>query len=1038
MKLSDTSISRPVFASVISLIILLTGLAAYFGLPVRQYPDVSNPVVSVTTTYIGASPQTVESTITNPLEEGLNGIDGIRAITSQSSFGTSAITVEFESARDADAATQDVTNAVNKVINQLPNNPNVNRPVIAKVSADAQPIIWLVLQGKNYSPEQLSQLADRIVKQRTEILSGVGNVIIGGYQEWAMRAWLNPKKLSAYGLTVNDVVTALQQNNVQLPAGQIKSDTLFFNVVANGQMVDPKQYADLVVREVNGVPVRIRDVGWVQLGASSYTSFARFNGERVVGVGIVPQSKANTLDVATLVHKALPNIRAALPQGITLTVAVDKTQYIRDSIHEVSITLFIAFALVVLVVLVFLRTFRATIIPVVAIPVSIIGAFAGMWALGFSINVLTLFSLVLAIGLVVDDAIIVLENIYRRQELGESRRVAAINGAREIGFPVLATTATLVAIFIPLALMQGNIGKLFHEFALTVAISVALSGLVALTLTPMLCSRYLQVSHAKRGLFVHTERLIEGSRARYAKAAQWATHHRKSVGIFMLANLALLGALYFFSPKTFVPVEDQGLILAVVKAPEGSNLAYTSHYLKQVEAAFKAQPAVKQYFAAAGLPVGGPASPRNAIVFARMQDFDLRSESQMVVVQKLFPPLMQIPGALVFPINPPSLGAGATSQDVQFVVQGADFDKLAELSKQLLDKAKATPGMVNVQSDLTSHTPQLEVDFLRQQAADRGISVAALAQTLQTAIGGTHASDFVMNNKNYQVIAQLEPKYRATPDAINGLYVRAANDEQVPVSDLVKVSNTYGPDTLYHYNLQRSVTLSASLLPFLPLSTALEGLQDEAGKILPEGYQTALTGQSRDYVETSGSLYVTFAVALIFIYLVLAAQFESWVHPLTILLSVPLALTGALLTLMLAQQSLNLFSQIGIILLIGLVTKNGILMVEYANQLRAAGKDLVFAAVEAGRIRFRPIVMTSLAMVAGSLPLALAAGAGAQTRQPLGWAVVGGLLFSTVFTLLITPVFYMLITGLADKLGLRTIPPKIEFAEEKDLEPGTS
>ncbi|WP_124951348.1 efflux RND transporter permease subunit [Sulfuriferula thiophila] len=1034
MKLSDTSISRPVFASVISLIILLTGIAAYFGLPVRQYPDVSNPVVSVSTSYIGASPATVESTITNPLEEGLNGIDGIRDITSQSSFGTSAITVEFENTRDVDAATQDVTNAVNKVINQLPNNPNVNRPVISKVSADAQPIIWLVLQGKDYSPEQLSQLADRIVKQRTEILSGVGNVLLGGYQEWAMRVWLNPKQLAAHNVTTSDVVTALQQNNVQLPAGQIKSDTLFFNVIANGQLIKPEHYADIIIREVNGVPVRIRDIGWVQLGASSYSSFARFNGERVVGVGIVPQSKANTLDVATLVYKTLPSIRAALPGGVTLKVAVDKTQYIRDSIHEVSLTLFIAFGLVVLVVWIFLRTFRATLIPVVAIPVSIIGAFAGMWALGFSVNVLTLFSLVLAIGLVVDDAIIVLENIYRRQELGESRRIAAINGAREIGFPVLATTATLIAIFVPLSLMQGNVGKLFHEFAVTVAIAVGLSGLVALTLTPMLCSRFLQVSHAKHGLFFYSEKLINGANHRYTRITEWTMHHRKTVGIFVILNLVALGGLYMFSPKTFVPTEDQGLILAVVKAPEGSGLAYTSHYLSQVEAAFKSEPAVKQYFAAAGLPVGGPASTRNAIVFARMQDYDKRDISQMDVVKNLFPKLMPISGALAFPINPPSLNSAATAQDVQFVIQGPDFKQLTALSKHLQDTAKAIPGMVNVQSDLTSHTPQLEVDFKREQAADSGITVNTLAQTLQTAIGGTHASDFIMNNKNYQVIAQVDPKYRATPQSINDLYVRGGNNASLPLSNLVDVRNTYGPDTLYHYNLQRSFTLSASILPFLPLSTALDKLQAEAKKVLPDGYQTSLTGQSRDYVETAGSLYITFGIALIFIYLVLAAQFESWVHPLTILLSVPLALTGALLTLMLAHQSLNLFSEIGIILLIGLVTKNGILMVEYANQLRAAGETLMHAAIEAGRIRFRPIIMTSLAMIAGSLPLALATGAGAQTRQPLGWAVVGGLMFSTVFSLIITPLFYLLITGLADKLGLRTIPPKISFTEEKDME----
>lgn len=1038
MILSDTSIRRPVLASVISLIILLSGIAAYFGLPVRQYPDVTRPVVSVTTTYTGAGPETVESTITNPLEEGLNGIDGIRDITSQSSFGTSAITIEFESSRDVDAATQDVTNAVGKVLNKLPNSPDVGRPVISKVSADAQPIIWLAIRGANYSPEQLSQMADRIVKQRVEILSGVGNVIIGGYQEWAMRVWLNPKKLAAYGLTSSDVVTALQQNNVQLPAGQIKSDSMFFNVVANGQMADPKHYADLVIREVKGVPVRIRDVGWVQLGASSYSSIARFNGQRVVGVGVVPQSKANTLAVSKLVHAALPEIRAALPAGATLSVAIDKTTYISSSIHEVTITLFVAFALVVLVVLVFLRTFRATIIPVVAIPVSIVGTFAGMWALGFSVNMLTLFSLVLAIGLVVDDAIIVLENIYRRQELGESRRIAAINGAREIGFPVLATTATLVAIFIPLSLMQGNIGKLFHEFAVTVAISVALSGLVALTLTPMLCSRFLKVSHAKRGPFVYTERTIEGARSAYARAAGWATRHRKTIGLFMVLNLALLGGLYMISPKTFVPVEDQGLILAIVKAPEGSNLWFTSHYLEQVEKDFRAEPAVEQFFAAVGLPVGGPASPRNAVLFAHLKPFGERSESQMQVVQHLLPKLIAIPGVMAFPINPPSLGAAATSQDVQFVVQGPSLSKLVDLNAKLLSKTRETAGMVNVQSDMTAHTPQLNVEFHRQRAADLGIPVAAIAQTLQTGIGGTHASDFIMNNKSYQVIAQLEPKYRARPEQIKNLYVRAANGDQVPLSSLVSVKDTYGPDTIYHYNLQRSFTVSASLQPNLPLSTALDEMGQYAKELLPPGYQTALAGQSRDYKETSGSLYLTFGVALIFIYLVLAAQFESWIHPLTILLSVPLALTGALLTLLLAHQSLNLFSEIGVIMLVGLVTKNGILMVEYANQLRAAGKDLLHAAVEAGRIRFRPIVMTSLAMVAGSLPLALATGAGAQTRQPLGWAVVGGLLFSTFFTLLVTPVFYMLITAAADKLGFRTIPPKIEFEEEQDMEPGTA
>ncbi len=501
MILSDISIKRSVLASVMSLIILLMGVGAYMVLPVRQYPDVTRPVVSVTTTYTGASPETVEATITNPLEENLNEIDGIRYISSQSSFGVSAINIEFVSTRNVDAATLDVTNAVSRAVNSLPTSPDVSRPVVSKVSANAQPIIWIVLQGEDYSMEQLSQIADLIVKRRVEILPGVGNVLIGGEYQWAMRAWLDPKKLSGYGLAVGDIVNTLTQNNVQLPAGQIKSDSLFFNVVANGQMADPEGYADLVVREVNGSPIRIKDVGWVQLGSQSYDTIARFNGKPAVGVGVVPQTRANSIDISDEVNRALPSIRAAVPAGVNLEVAVDTTDYIRDSVHEVTVTLVITFFLVSLVVMVFLHTLRATIIPVLAIPVSIVGAFAGMWVLGFSVNVLTLFSLVLAIGLVIDDAIIMLENIYRHQEMGEDRLVAAVNGAREIGFPILATTVSLIAIFIPLGLMRGDIGRLFTEFAISVAIAVGISGFVALTMTPMLCSRILRLSKKGQGFF---------------------------------------------------------------------------------------------------------------------------------------------------------------------------------------------------------------------------------------------------------------------------------------------------------------------------------------------------------------------------------------------------------------------------------------------------------------------------------------------------------------------------------------------------------
>jgi multidrug efflux pump len=1017
MILSDISIKRSVLASVMSLIILLMGIGAYLVLPVRQYPDVTRPVVSVTTTYTGAGPETVEATITNPLEENLNEIDGIRSISSQSSFGVSAINIEFVSTRNVDAATQDVTNAVSRAVNSLPNSPDVSRPVVSKVSANAEPIIWLVLQAENYSLEQLSQIADLIVKRRVEILPGVGNVIIGGEYQWAMRVWLDPKKLSAYGLAMGDIVSTLTQNNVQLPAGQIKSDSLFFNIVANGQMVDPKGYADLVIREVNGSPVRVRDVGWVQLGSQSYDTIARFDGKPVVGVGVVPQTKANSIDISNEVHRVLAPIRAALPPGVHLDMAMDTTDYIRDSIHEVTVTLIITFLLVSLVVMFFLHTLRATLIPVLAIPVSIVGAFAGMWILGFSVNVLTLFSLVLAIGLVIDDAIIMLESIYRHQEMGEERMVAAYNGSREIGFPVLATTVTLIAIFIPLGLMRGDVGRLFTEFAISVAIAVGISGFVALTMTPMLCSRILRLSKVRRGSLSRSLRFFDRMQSAYGHVVTWSVSHRKTISLFTALNIVAAVVLYDLAPRTFAPVEDVGYFLAVIKAPEGSNLWYTRHYLEQVEKDVREIPAVDQFFSAIGIPVGGPASPRTGIVFAHLKPFKERSMSQMQAVNRLFPEFMAIPGVLAFPINPPSLGESATAQDVQFVVLGPRLEDLAKFNSALLAKTRSTPGMINIQSDLTIHTPQLNIDFHRERAADLGIPVYDVAQALQVGLGGSHVSDFIMNNKSYEVLVQLEPKYRARPG-------------------LVSVSNSHGPDVIYHYDLQRSFTISASLLPSLPLGTALDKMDAYAREVLPASYSTALTGPSRDYEETSASLYLTFGVSLIFIYLVLAAQFESWVHPLTIMLSVPLALTGALMSLHFTHNSLNIYSEIGIIMLVGLVTKNGILLVDYGNQLRANGYDLVHAAVEAGKIRFRPILMTSLAMIMGSLPLALATGAGAQSRQPLGWAVVGGLVFSTVFTLMVTPVFYILITRAADRLGLKTIPPRIDLVQEKKEEGG--
>lgn len=1028
MILSDVSIKRPVLASVISLIIVLGGIAAYFNLPVRQYPNISQPVVSVTTDYIGASPATIEAKVTLPLEESLTQVEGVRDILSYSSFGESSIDIEFVSNRNVDAAAQDVTNAVNQALGELPNDPNLQKPIIKKVGSTTAPIMFLTLQGKNYSLEQLTEYAQVVVQRRLQTLSGVGNVIVPGAREWAIRVWLNPKLMAAHDVDVSDVVNTLNQNNVQLPAGQIESNALLFNInTPNGQMINPNHYGALVIKEVNGVPVRIRDIGWVQLGAQNYTSLVRLNGKPAVGIGIIPQSDANSLAIAKEVDAALPGIRAVLPRGVNLTIAVDKTEYIRESLSEVYHSIFIAFGLVVLVVLFFLHTWRATLIPVVAIPVSIIGTFAGMWALGFSINTLTLFSLVLSIGLVVDDAIVMLENIYRRQELGEPRLLAAINGAREIGFPVLATTISLIAIFVPLSMMQGYIGSLFHEFGVSVAISVAISGLVALTLTPALCALILRRSEPK-GPFKLSERGFHTVHRGFGHLAAWLVSHKKIIALVMIGNIALMVALFALLPKTVAPVEDQGIFFVDAKAPQGSNMWFTHNSMKKIFAAIKTlPPIISHVFQVIGLPLHGPASQNEGLTFVRLVPFDQRNISQMAMAKMLNAKIKNIPGVRAFAVNPPSLGENFTQQDLEFVVMGPSLVKLGQIEAELTKKLRSTPGIINVQTNLANETHQITVYFNRERAADLGIPIQQIAQALEVGLGGAEVSNFVMDTNYYYVMAQFFPKYAAWPGDINNIYLRTASGQQVPLSWLVTLHVGYGPDIVNHYDLQRAFTLGATVVSPLSTNQALSITQKDLKQILPAGYRWALYGATRDYARASQSLDLTFAVALIFIYLVLAAQFESWVHPLTIMLGVPFALTGALLTLWLSGQSLNLYSEIGIIMLIGLVTKNTILLVEYTNQNRAHGAPMAQAAVEAAKIRFRPIVMTTMTMIMGSLPMAIATGAGAQSRQPLGLSVVGGLAFSTMFVLVVTPVFYLLITSAAERLGLKTLPPKVEL-----------
>lgn len=1015
MIISDLSIKRPVLAIVINLLIIIVGVAAISGLPVREYPDIETPVVSITTTYLGASPETIETTITEPLEQALNGIKDIRSIRSTSSNGASSINVEFHTSRDVDDAANDVNNVIQSALGKIPQS--ADKPIIAKATANSQALMWTVLIDKKrkYTPELLSDIADRQVKTPLQILPGVGSVLIGGQRKYAMRIWLDPKKMSAKNISPDEIRQTILDNNLQLPAGQIKGQTRQFNVLADGQISNPKVFENLIIREENGNIVRIKDIGTVELGSTNYDTIVRFNGEAVVGVGVIKQSKANELKVAEEVKKALPAIRKSLPKDIELVIAVDNSRFVKASLHEVLNSLIFAFILVVFVTLVFLKSKTATIIASLSIPVSIIGTFAAMQVLGFSTNVLTLLGLVLAIGLVVDDAIVVLENIFRRQELGENKLQAAFKGSSEIAFPVIATTVALIAVFIPLSTLTGSVGRQFKEFALTVASSVAISGIVALTLIPALCSKLLQhkKSDEEKGF---TDRFIDWLNHGYSKNLNWSVKNRGVIIFFLIANILASAVLIYTSPKTSTPIEDRGMFVTVVKAPQGSTSAYTNRTQVEVEKEVTMIKEVEVYFSAIGLSVGGPANPSNGLVFSRLVDWSKRKIKQQDIVSQLFPKFMKLPGAFVFPINPPSLGGSSLSKDVEVVIKSsANIEEITQVTNSIIEKTKQIPGLINVDSDLLISNPQLNIIFKREKASDLGVSVADISMSLQVLLSEGKTNDFILGNKQYDVITALYPKYKSIPDNIKEIYLRTKNGSLVSLDSLIEIKPVVAPSQVNHYDLQRSVTITASLLPGFPLGQALNKVSKVVKEELKEGFSFTYSGVSREFAESSASLYLTFALSIIFIYLVLAGLFESFIHPFTILLSVPLALLGSLSALYLTHQTLNLYSAIGIILLVGLVTKNAILIVEMANQFREKGSEIIDAVTHASQIRFRPILMTSLAMILGSIPLALAHGAGAESRIAMGIAIVGGLAFSTIFTLFVIPVVYIIISRFTTK-----------------------
>src|SRR5262245_61048802 len=1049
MRLSEVSIQRPVLATVLSLTIVLFGLLSLMRLPVREYPDIEERIVSVTTVLRGASAQVVETEITDPIEEQIATIEGVKLVTSSSQEQVSRITVEFEIRRNVDEAANDVRDRVSRVRGQLPST--VEEPVVAKQDANAQPFLWLSVNGEGFSILELSDVARNLLAERLQRVEGVAGAFVGGERRYAMRVWLDPVGLGARGVSVADVERALLSENAEIPWGRIEGRGREFAVRTRGDLQRADEFGAIVVATEAGAPVRLSDVAQVSLGAEDERTALRYNGVPSVGVGVIKQQKASTVEVARNVRAALPALREVVPPGVKIEVAYDASTFIEDAIHEVLVSLGVAVVLVFLVTFVFLGSIRATLIPAVAIPVSVIGTFTATYFLGFSINILTLLALVLAIGLVVDDAIIMLENIHRHIEMGKPRFQAAVDGAKEVGFAIVATTITLVAVFIPVAFLTGRIGTLFNEFGIAVAVSVMISGFVALTLSPMLCSRVLRAHRrpatapasgadaaARRGEPVAGEvEHLEEREVRtgwnkamhdfYERVLRGALRGRPLVLAGMVAIAGVTVILFRMLPAELVPTEDRGLVFNILFAPEGSTLEYTDRYLRQAETLYRTVPEVAGVFSAVGLGFGGPGRVTAGFMFVRLKPFGERKRSQQQVVQSIFPAMMSIPGVLAIPINLPSLGGGF-GQPVQFVLLAESYEELQQATGIMMGEAMKLGYLLNPDTDLKLNKPQLEVRIDRDRASALGVSVNEIGSVLQTLLGGREVGRFKRGNHQYDVILQVPTAGRASPATIEQLHVRGANG-LVQLASVVKVEEKVSPRELNHFNRVRSATISANLAPGVTIGQAITDLRRIARTSLPPGIRTDLDGESREFAESSGGLNVLFLIALVFIFLVLAAQFESFLHPLTILVSVPLAVVGALASLKVFNMSINIFSQIGLIMLIGLVTKNAILIVEYANQRIARGMETLEAVVGAASIRLRPILMTTLSTIFGVLPIALGLGAGAESRKPLGVVVVGGMLFSTLLTLVAVPVVYSLLARFAVR-AKREAPAPALAAEE--------
>jgi multidrug efflux pump len=1027
MVITDTSIRRPVLATVLNLLLILIGIISYDRLTVREYPNIDLPVVTVETKYPGASASIIESQVTSTLEDSLAGIEGIDFMTSISRSEVSQITIVFKLDRDADNAANDVRDRVGRVRGALPDD--VEEPVVAKVEADAQPIIWLAMSSDRHNKLEISEVADLQVRDRLQTINGVASVRIFGDRRFAMRIWLDPVRLAAFNLTTQDVENALRGQNLEVPSGRIESSDREFTVLAETDLKTPREFRDIVLRDIDGYLVRLGDVARVELGPEDERVVTRYKGENAVAMGVVKQSVANPLDISKGIRGLLPELIKTLPEGMTIEVAYDSSVFIERSIEGVFKTIFEAVALVILVIFLFLRSVRATLIPMVTIPVSLIGVFAMMYFFGYSINVLTLLAMVLAVGLVVDDAIVVLENIHRYVEKGLHPLKAALKGSSEIAFAVIAMTLTLVAVFAPISFSLGRTGKLFTEFALTLAGAVLVSGFTALTLSTMMSSRLLRHQERHNWFYMAGERALSGLISGYQRLLGLILRVRWVILALMLGVGAGSYMLFNGLKSELAPIEDRSFFMTWGMAPQGSTVDYTNRYSKQVEGITATLPEVKTTFTVVGFPV-----VTETLSFNRLEFWENRERPAKAITSELTPKLYGgVTGLMSVAINPPSLGQSPINKNLEVVIQTTgSYQELNTLVDKVMARARENKALVFLDSDLKLNKPELKVSVDRDKAAATEVNIEILGRTLETLLGGRKVTRFKRGSEQYEVMVQVADDGRREPSDLDNIYVRGRGEEMIPLSNLVSLEERVAPKELNHFDKLRAAVISANLAPGYSLGEALGFMEQQVDQAGQGKVQLQYKGESREFKESGSTMLFAFVLALGFIYLVLAAQFESFIDPLIILVSVPLAVGGALLALTLTGGTLNIYSQIGMITLVGLITKHGILIVEFANQIQRRGEGgKLEAVVEAASLRLRPILMTTAAMVLGAIPLALATGAGAEGRQQIGWVIVGGMSIGTLFTLFVVPVVYSWIARTHEPIGDETLAESHRVQSDK-------